>query len=246
MKHNAKSDTRFFYSTEPLPCPYLPNRSERRVVTELLGRNAIQFHNKLSEVGFRRSHNIAYSPACPECQACRAVRIVVKDFKFSRSQRRLLKKNKDLLGKRVSVKATLEQYELFLAYQAIRHSDGDMSKMDFSSYQSMIEDTPVESELIEFRLTDQKLVAVCLLDRVNNGLSAVYSFYQPSLGRRSLGSFMILWVAEKAQILGLEYVYLGFWVAGCSKMSYKINFQPLEIWTIDGWRAFEPSDCKAG
>jgi len=242
MKHSPILDTRFFFTTEPLPCPYLPNRTERRVVTELLGREAILLHNSLAAVGFRRSHNIAYSPACPECQACQAVRIVVKNFEVSRSRSRLLKKNKDLLAKSVFLKATPEQFELFVAYQEIRHSDGAMSKMDFRSYQSLVEDTPVDTELIEFRLADQSLVAVCLLDKVDNGLSAVYSFYHPSLVSRSLGTFMVLWLAQNARILGLDYVYLGFWVDGCAKMSYKEKFQPLEVWTIDGWRAFNSSD----
>jgi arginine-tRNA-protein transferase len=242
MKHNPITNTRFFFSTEPLPCPYLPDREERRIVTELLGRDALQIHNRLSEVGFRRSHNIAYSPACPECQACKPVRIVVKDFKLSRSQNRLTKKNKDLLIKKVSLKATPEQYELFLAYQVSRHSDGDMSKMIYKDYQSLIEETPVDSELVEFRLADLTLVAVCLLDRVDNGLSAVYSFYQPSMSYRSLGTYMILWLAEYAKSIGLEFVYLGFWISGCSKMSYKIKFQPLEVWTIDGWCDFIQSE----
>jgi len=239
MKHLPVLDTRFFFSTEPLPCPYLPNRIERRVVTELLGRNATNFHNRLSEVGFRRSHNIAYSPACPGCHACQAVRIVVGDFKLSHSQNRIIKKNKDILVERVQVIATPEQYELFLAYQESRHNNGEMSKMDFQAYRSLIEDTPVESELIEFRLDDHTLVAVCLLDKVKNGLSAVYNFYQPSLSRRSLGTFMILWLVKSAKCLGMKFIYLGFWIDGCSKMSYKQKFKPLEIWTTDGWRCFD-------
>ena len=236
MKHNSIMITRSFFSTEPMPCPYLPDRMERRVITELIGRDALQLHNRLSAVGFRRSHNIAYSPACPECQACKAVRVVVKDFILSRSQIRIMKKNKELLVEKVSLKATPEQYELFLSYQVERHKDGDMSKMAFRDYQSLIEETPVNSELIEFRLADLTLIAVCLLDKVDNGLSAVYSFYQPSLSYRSLGTYMILWLAENARILKLDFVYLGFWIDGCDKMSYKAKFQPLEVWTLDGWR----------
>ncbi len=238
MKHSPILDTRFFFSTAPLSCPYLPNRTERRVVTELLGRDAVALHDRLSAAGFRRSHNIAYAPACPECQACRAVRILVEDFKLSRSQSRILKRNGDLLEKRVSIKATQEQFELFVAYQESRHSGGDMSKMDFRDYQALVEDTPVETNLIEFRLPDQSLAAVCLLDRVDKGLSAVYSFYHSSQNRRSLGTYMILWLIEQARILELKHVYLGFWIDGCAKMSYKEKFQPLEIWTVEGWRSF--------
>jgi len=246
MKHSTILDTRFFFSTAPLPCPYLPNRTERRVVTELLGRDADALHNSLSAAGFRRSHNIAYAPACPECQACRAVRILVDDFKLSRSQSRILKRNEDLLEKRVAIKATPEQYDLFVVYQESRHSGGDMAKMDFRDYQALVEDTPLQTNLVEFRLADQSLVAVCLLDQVENGLSAVYSFYQSSMGRRSLGTYMILWLVEQARILGLRHVYLGFWITDCAKMSYKENFQPLEIWTVDGWKTFSSVDPEAG
>jgi len=242
MKHSPILDTRFFFSTAPLPCPYLPNRTERRVVTELLGRDANALHDGLSAAGFRRSHNIAYAPACPECQACRAVRVLVKDFKLSRSQSRILKRNGDLWENRVSIKATQEQFELFVAYQESRHSGGDMSKMDFRDFQALVEDTPVKTNLVEFRLPDQSLAAVCLLDRVDKGLSAVYSFYQPSQNRRSLGTFIILWLIQQAKILGLDYVYLGFWIDGCAKMSYKEKFQPMEIWTINGWQAFSSGD----
>ncbi len=242
MKHSPILDTRFFFSTAPLSCPYLPNRTERRIVTELLGRDAVALHDGLSAAGFRRSHNIAYAPACPECQACRAVRVLAEEFKLSRSQNRILKRNGDLLDQRVSIKATPEQFELFVAYQESRHSGGDMSKMDFRDYQALVEDTPVDTNLVEFRLPNDTLAAVCLLDRVDNGLSAVYSFYQTSLKRRSLGSYMILWLIDQARILGLDHVYLGFWIAGCAKMSYKEKFQPLEIWTVNGWNTFSFTD----
>ena len=238
MKHSPIHDTRFFFSTAPLPCPYLPNRTERRVVTELLGRDAVALHDGLSAAGFRRSHNIAYAPACPECQACRAVRALVGDFKMSRSQSRIWKRNNDLQVFEIPAKATLEQFELFVAYQESRHSGGDMAKMNYRDYKSLIEDTPVETKLVEFRLPDQSLVAACLMDRVDKGLSAVYSFFQPTVNQRSLGTYMILRLIKQARELGLEYVYLGFWIAGCAKMSYKAKFQPLEIWAVDGWRLF--------
>ncbi|NQV83200.1 MAG: arginyltransferase [Rhodospirillales bacterium] len=245
MKHSPIHDTRFFFSTAPLPCPYLSNRLERRVVTELLGRDAIALHDGLSAAGFRRSHNIAYAPACPDCQACQAVRTLAPDFKRSRSQHRIWKRNNDLNVTEVSPHATLEQFELFVYYQESRHSGGDMSKMDYRDYRSLVEDTPVETKLVEFRLMDQSLVAVCLIDRVDTGLSAVYSFFQPSLSQRSLGSYMILWLIEQARAQGLQHVYLGFWIDGCAKMSYKAKFQPLEIWTVDEWLLFSSSEDEA-
>jgi arginine-tRNA-protein transferase len=131
--------------------------------------------------------------------------------------------------------ASQEQFDIFAAYQESRHSHGDMAKMDFRDYQALIEDTPVESSLVEFRDQDQTLLAACLMDRVDNGLSAVYSFFDPQRHRDSLGTLMVLWMIDKARALGLEYVYLGFWIADCSKMSYKSKFQPMETLSPEGW-----------
>ena len=214
---------------------YLPDRMERRVVTELLGRDAVALHNGLSVAGFRRSHNIAYAPACPGCQACQAVRILVNGFAPSRSQRRILNRNRELLAVETVPRATEEQFEIFIAYQESRHSGGEMEKMDFRDYRFLIEDTPVETSLVEFRESGQSLLAACLIDRVENGLSAVYSFFDPEWHQRSLGTQMILWMIDHALAKGLGYVYLGFWIDGCSKMSYKANFQPLERYTPQGW-----------
>ncbi len=241
MKHKAIHETRFFFSTTPLPCPYLPDRVERRVVTELVGREAARLHDQLSIAGFRRSHGIAYAPACPECNACTAVRVRAREFKKSRSHRRILNVNRDVRAEEVPVVATGEQYQLFTAYQESRHPGGEMSKMDFHDYQALIEDTPVDTFVVEFRTRDDKLVAVSLIDRVESGLSAVYSFFDPVLGRRSLGSFMILWMIRNARLADLDYVYLGFWIRGCSKMSYKERFQPLEARTPEGWKLFPSS-----
>lgn len=245
MKHQPIHDTRFFFATAPLPCPYVPGRIERRVVTELLGRDAAALHDGLSEAGFRRSHNIAYAPACPSCQACRAVRILVPRFVPSRSQRRIWKRNADLSVMEAAPIATDEQYAVFSAYQDSRHGDGEMAKMDFRDYQALIEDTPVETSLVEFRDKDRTLVAACLMDRVENGLSAVYSFFDPKSHQNSLGNYMILWMIERAGGLGLKYVYLGFWIADCPKMSYKSKFKPLETLSTEGWYIHEEEDSTA-
>jgi len=236
MKHQPIHDTRFFFATAPLPCPYLPDRVERRVVTELLGRDAVALHDGLSEAGFRRSHNIAYAPACPECQACKAVRILARQFEPSRSQRRIWNKNLGLEVFEKSPIATQEQYDLFARYQNSRHRDGDMAKMDFRDYQALIEETPVDSSLVEFRDLDHGLIGACLMDRVDDGLSAVYSFFDPERYRDSLGTLMVLWMINRARALGLQYVYLGFWIADCSKMSYKAKFQPMETLSPEGWQ----------
>ena len=240
MKHKPIHDTRFFFATAPLPCPYLPDRVERRVVTDLLGRDSATLHNQLSLAGFRRSHGIVYTPGCPNCQACKATRILVREFTPSRSHRRILNRNRNLRFDEVAVIATSEQFKLFSKYQNSRHAGGDMAHMDFHEYQALIEETPVDTRLTEFRDIKKRLVAVCLADRLERGLSAVYSFFDPDLRRRSLGNFMILQLVDEANRLDLDHVYLGFWIDGCSKMSYKARFQPLEMKTPEGWRRYVP------
>lgn len=243
MKHKPIHDTRFFFATAPLPCPYLPGRMERRVVTELVGRDAAALHDALSLAGFRRSHAIVYAPACVGCQACVPVRIIAPEFRSSRSQRRVWRHNAHLVSFERDARATPEQYALFAAYQGSRHASGDMAKMDFSDYRALIEDTPVDTMVVEFRDPGTwRLVAACLTDRVDNGLSAVYSFFDPALAPRSLGTHMILWLIERARETGRRYVYLGFWIEECQKMSYKAQFTPLEARTADGWRPLSVRD----
>ncbi len=235
MRHQALPDTRFFFSTAPLPCPYIEGRIERRVVTELVGRDANALHDQLSMAGFRRSHGICYVPACPTCDACVAVRVVVDEFKPGKSFKRILKRNADLTAEIVEPIATHEQYALFSDYQRARHQGGDMSKMDFLDYQALIEDTPVNTFVVEFRKPSGTLAAACLVDRLSDGLSAVYSFFDEAETDRGLGTYMILWLIDEAYGQELPYMYLGFWIDGCSNMSYKARFKPLERITPEGW-----------
>ena len=235
MRHQALPDTRFFFSTAPLPCPYIEGRIERRVVTELVGRDANALHDQLSMAGFRRSHGICYVPACPTCDACVAVRVVVDEFKPGKSFKRILKRNADLTAEIVEPIATHEQYALFSDYQRARHQGGDMSKMDFLDYQALIEDTPVNTFVVEFRKPSGTLAAACLVDRLSDGLSAVYSFFDQAETDRGLGTYMILWLIDEAYGQELPYMYLGFWIDGCSNMSYKARFKPLERITPEGW-----------
>ena len=235
MRHQRQKSAQYFFTTAPLPCPYLPGRMERRVVTELIGRDVVSLHDALSLTGFRRSHSVAYAPACSDCQACIPIRVDSLNFKPSRTQARIERMNADLSWQVCEPIATTEQYELFMAYQNGRHSKGEMSRMDFDDYQTLVEDTSIESLVYEFRDPDGVLKAVCLADRICNGLSAVYSFYDPQLTRNSLGTYMVVWLVRQAKELGLGYVYLGFWVAACSKMSYKSSFQPVEIFHKGHW-----------
>lgn len=238
MKHNVTDRPTSFFVTAPLPCPYLEGRTERRLVVELNGRDSPSLHDTLSRIGFRRSHRLVYSPVCPGCNACQAVRTVVREFEPTTSLRRVIRANEDLQICEAGPRATSEQYELFSAYQSVRHNGSDMATMDFYDYQALVEETPVDSWLVEFRDRHGDLVAACLTDRMGDGLSAVYSYYDPSLSRRSLGTFIILWLIERARKLDLPYVYLGYWIGGSSKMSYKERFQPLEFHTEDGWKSF--------
>jgi len=241
MRHQPIYGTHFFFATTSLPCPYIDGQVERRLVTELVGRDAGRLHDQLSLAGFRRSHGIVYAPACPACQECIPVRIVVPEFKPSRSHRRILKKNSDVSGEEIPAVATSEQFQIFYEYQTARHAIGDMAKMDYYEYQSLIEETPVDTFVAEFRTPDEKLIGAMLADRVEDGLSAVYSFFDPDEAPRSLGTQMILWLIEQAQMLELRYVYLGFWVASSRKMAYKATFKPLEMYTSEGWKPLEIS-----
>jgi arginine-tRNA-protein transferase len=226
-----------FYLTAPSPCPYLPGRDERKVFTHLIGRRAVALNDTLTQSGFRRSQTIAYRPACEACRRCVSVRVKVADFVASRGLRRVAKRNRDILGEPQAPRATPEQYQLFRSYVGARHYDGGMADMGFADYQMMIEDSHVETRLIEYRAqASGRLTACCLTDHLADGLSMVYSFYDPELVQQSLGAFMILDHVARVRELALEHLYLGYWVEGSPKMDYKARFLPQERLSMDGWR----------
>ncbi len=237
-------DTPQFYLTAPSPCPYLPGKEERKVFTHLVGERAGALNDVLTQGGFRRSQSIAYRPACEGCRACVSVRICVADFVPSRSFRRVSAENADLAGLMRPTSPTSEQYALFRAYVTARHGSGGMADMSVLDYAMMVEDTHVASRLVEYRRTRTEaspsrgrsdLMAVALTDILSDGLSMVYSFYDPNVPNRSLGSFLILDHIEKARAMGLPYVYLGYWVDGSKKMDYKRRFLPQERLSPNGW-----------
>ena len=236
MLQRAQRRPQFFYTTAPLPCPYLPGRTERKIVTELSGAESEALHDRLSRAGFRRSHNIAYAPVCPGCQACVPIRIVVDEFEPSRTQKRIIKANLDVATHEVPARATAEQFSLFQRYQRARHGDGDMAAMGYYDYRAMVEDTPISTMMIEFRTAPDRLVGACLTDWLSDGLSAVYSFFDPALPSRSLGTQAILHLVARARQLRLPYVYLGYWVPQSAKMAYKARFFPSEILAAGSWR----------
>ncbi|MEM9425475.1 MAG: arginyltransferase [Pseudomonadota bacterium] len=228
-----------FYVTAPQPCPYLDGRMERKLFTALQGDHSEQLNNSLSKQGFRRSQNVLYRPSCAECSACLSARIRVADFAPSRSQRRTLRRNTDLKRDASSPWATEDQYALFRAYLDSRHADGGMADMDIFEFAAMIEETPVRSRVVEYgdRVDGERhLRAVCLTDVLDDGLSMVYSFYDPDLAAASLGTYVILDHIEIAREAGLPYVYLGYWVAGSAKMGYKANFSALEVYHGGAWQ----------
>lgn len=238
-------DTPQFYLTAPTPCPYLPGQFERKVFTHLVGPGAPQLNDVLSQGGFRRSQSIAYRPACEACRACVSVRVPVAGFRPSRSFRRVMLRNGDLVGEMRPAVPTTEQYSTFRAYLDGRHRNGGMADMTVLDYAMMVEDSHVETRLVEYRKRDidtpvtgrskGDLVACALTDILSDGLSLVYSFFEPEERDRSLGTLVILDHIARARAMGLPYVYLGYWVEGSRKMDYKARFLPQERLAPDGW-----------
>jgi arginine-tRNA-protein transferase len=225
-----------FYGTSAVPCPYVAGRAERKLIVELAGREAPGFYDDLSRAGFRRSHRFAYRPACRGCAACVPVRIAVEQFAHSKSTRRIRNANRDLVVRSAPARATPEQFLMFLAYQRSRHAESDMASMSYSDYRGMVEDSPVRTDMVEMRDGDGRLVAASLIDQLDDGLSAVYSFFDPNEVRRSLGVWAVLWLVAECQRQTLPFVYLGYWIAESPKMAYKARFPALEQLTADGWR----------
>ena len=242
-------DTPQFFLTSPSACPYLPGKLERKVFTHLVGDRAPAVIDLLTHGGFRRSQSIAYRPACDNCRACVSVRVLAKEFRPSRTFRRVLGVNRDLIGDERAPVPTAEQYSLFRAYLDARHADGGMVDMSVLDYSMMIEDSHVRTRLIEYRRRgpdsringrgEGPLLAVALTDVLSDGLSMVYSFYDPEQRGRSLGTYIILDHIARARAMNLPYVYLGYWVEGSPKMDYKRRFLPQERLMHEGWVRFE-------
>src|SRR5690606_862166 len=248
MTHQPQHSPQFFL-TAPSPCPYLDGQMERKVFTHLVGDRASEINDLLTQGGFRRSQNIAYRPACETCRACVSGRILVDSFQMNRSMRRVWNANRDLVGRHQKAQPSTEQYALFRDYLDARHRSGGMSDMTVLDYAMMIEDTHVDTQIIEYRKRgpesfidakgDGELIAVALTDVMADGLSMVDSFFSPHAEERSLGTFMILDHVQRARAAGLPHVYLGYWVEGSRKMQYKTRFRPQEHLGPRGWQLFE-------
>jgi len=248
MTHQPTQSPQFFL-TAPSPCPYLEGKFERKVFTHLVGDRAPEMNDLLTQGGFRRSQNIAYRPACDGCLACVSVRIVASEFEPSRNMKRVLHRNSDLVGAMHDAEPSTEQYSLFRSYLDARHRRGGMSDMTVLDYAMMVEDTHVNTKIIEYRkrgpdsfITGRghgPLLAVALTDTMADGLSMVYSYYDPDIEDRSLGTYMILDHIQRARAAGLPHVYLGYWVNGSRKMAYKVRFKPQEHLGPRGWERYE-------
>ncbi|MCA1662249.1 MAG: arginyltransferase [Novosphingobium sp.] len=237
-----------FFVTTPAPCPYLPGKNERKVFTELKGPHADALNDALGRIGFRRSQTVAYRPSCLDCQACVSVRVVAEEFVPSATQRKVIARNADLEVSACKPWSTPEQFELLQRYLCARHPGGGMATMDEIDFADMVEHTPVKSYVIEYRepgdgVGPGKLVGACLTDQQADGLSMIYSFYDPEHETRTgLGNFIILDHILRAARAGLPYVYLGYWVEGSARMQYKVRYRPLERLGREGWERFDPRD----
>lgn len=230
-----------FYTTVSVPCPYLPDRTERKLAAEISGTDAQRWANVLSRAGFRRSHSVCYIPVCEECQACRSVRIDVKGFHLNKKMKKVLRLNAELSFSILPNVADSEQYALFRNYLSARHQDSEMNSMYFEEFRAMIEDSPVETVLGQARDTQTgALKGVMLTDVLDDGLSAVYSFFDSSEPFKSLGRYLILKLVEEAEKRGLPYVYLGYFISECPNMAYKAEYRPLECCFGGKWREFIP------
>jgi arginyl-tRNA--protein-N-Asp/Glu arginylyltransferase len=234
--------SQLYYVLGESPCPYLAERRERKIVTEVPAADADARYALLSRAGFRRSHNFAYRPACTGCAACVPVRVPVSDFAPGTSLRRVERRNANLRAEHQPARATAEQYALFARYIGSRHGDGEMAGMTYADYRGMVEQTRIDTRITEFRTGDGALVAACLADWLDDGPSAVYSFFAPEASARSLGSYMILWLIAAARAAGLPYAYLGYWIERSPKMAYKTRFRPLEGFGPGGWRRLDSPD----
>ena len=236
-----------FFVTSPQPCPYLPGRQERKVFTELSGPHASELNDALGRIGFRRSQSVAYRPSCAGCTACVSVRVLTHGFVANATQRKLMRRHRDLEVTACRPWATDEQFQLLRRYLAARHPAGGMVGMDEMDYADMVEQSPVNSVIVEYREPPGadgargRLIGACLTDRQADGLSMIYSFFAANEvdGRPGLGNYIILDHIRRARAAGLPYVYLGYWVKGSPRMAYKTRFRPIEVLGPRGWSLLE-------
>ncbi len=236
IEKNNIFDLPIFLLTKASICPYIASRIEKRLATDI--SNAKFLYDQLALSGFRRVENWMYRPSCDSCNECKAYRVRVDQFQFSKSFKRVLKKNAFIKTKIVSNKALEKYFRLFKNYQDHRHIGGSMSKMNFDDFKSMIEVSPISTKLIEFKNKNNVLIGIMLFDKQKDGLSAVYSFYNYKYFKQGLGNFMILKLIEITKNMNLKHAYLGYYIKNVDGMNYKKRFKPAEIYQNGKWIKF--------
>ena len=229
-----------FYLTAPYPCSYLPDREARSQVATPSFLITPQVYTELVQHGFRRSGTFTYRPHCDNCRECIPVRIDTAEFSANRSQRRSWKQHRELDATLHTLEDKAEYFALYQSYQNARHRDGGMDNDDQEQYRNFLLQSHVDSMLVEFR-EEGKLRMVSVVDVLADGLSSVYTFYDPDIAGSSFGTFNVLWQIELCRKLQLPYLYLGFWIKQSSKMAYKANFRPLQGLLQGTW---QPLDLK--